>query len=299
MPKHWTRDQWYNAEDGGTRMGGEVYRQTLTSAAAHLTIRGGYAEDYEDAYDPNAVSASQHIYLDHVHAKYIRDDCIENEGSAVANLTLSNSLFDGCFTVFAERPSGSSTAQNGSTDSTFTVTDSLIYSQPQPLGPNYCNSTRVSQGRCATTSDPNVWLGAYGIWKWSNRASSRVVVRNTIFRLDMPSYSSCSSQQWPNGTYENVTLVWTGTGSYSSAGGCTNQLPPGVTLTTDVSVWNDAKAAWLANQSPTPPVPTTTSPTTTATASPTATPTSTATPTPTATPSPTPTKTPKGKRNRR
>ena len=90
-----------------------------------------------------------------------------------------------------------------------------------------------------------MWLGAYGIWKWSDEAASKVTVRDTIFRLDMPSYSSCSSQEWPEGTYENVTLVWTGTKRYRTAGGCHNRLPQGVRLTTDLGVWRTAKRAWL------------------------------------------------------
>ena len=30
MPRTWTRDQWYDGEDGGDRMGGEAFRHTLT-----------------------------------------------------------------------------------------------------------------------------------------------------------------------------------------------------------------------------------------------------------------------------
>ncbi len=280
VPKDWTRDQWYNATDGGKRLGGEVFRQTMTSTSGNwLLIRDAYAEDYEDAYDPNAASSSATTYLDHVHAKYIRDDCVENE-MPVHNLVIKDTLFDGCFTAFAMRPSGASTAQNGSTNASFTVEDSLVYVQPQPLGSKYCDSGRVSSGRCKVVSS-NKWLGAYGIWKWSNQAPKNVTVRNTIFRLDMPSYSSCSSQQWPAGTYENVTLVWTGSGSYSSAGGCSNKLPAGVTLTTDVSVWNKAKDAWLNGSAA--PAPSGSGSTATASPSPTA----TSSPSPTATASPT------------
>ena len=54
---------------------------------------------------------------------------------------------------------------------------------------------------------------------------------------------------WPAGTYENVKVVWTGKGSYATAGGCKNVLPAGVTLTTDKSVWDNAKSAWLAGSS--------------------------------------------------
>ena len=123
-----------------------------------------------------------------------------------------------------------------------------MYINPQPLGPNYCNSTKVQQGRCAQNG--STWLGAHGIWKWSEAAASKVTIRNTVFRLDMPSYTGCAPQVWPAGTYENVKVVWTGKGSYATAGGCKNVLPSGVTLTTDKSVWDNAKSAWLAGSSP-------------------------------------------------
>ena len=179
------------------------------------------------------------------------------------NVAVRDSLFDGCFTGFAERPPRVTDGDpNGKGPQSFVVEHSLLYVQPQPLGPHYCSTTLVSMGRCLTTSQPNVWLGAHGIWKWSSAAASTVVVRNTIFRLDAPSYSACTSQQWPNGTYQDVVLVWTGAGPYASAGGCVNTLPPGVRLTTDVGVWDRAKAAWLANRpwdanppQPTPKVP--------------------------------------------
>jgi hypothetical protein len=245
VPKSWTRDQWFDGEDGGTRLGGEAFRQTMTSTPGNfLLIRDAYVEDYEDAYDPNSPARSYVTYLDHVRAKYIRDDCIENE-DVPHTMVVRNTLFNGCFTAFAERPHGSTTARNGGGPQSFRVEDSLVYIRPQPLGPNYCDGEKVRLGRCRPTSRPAVWLGAYGIWKWSNQAASRVTVRDTIFRLDMPSYSSCQSQKWPVGTYENVTLVWLGRGKYRTAGDCTNRLPRGVTLTRDIRVWRAAKAAWL------------------------------------------------------
>jgi hypothetical protein len=253
VPKSATRDQWYNGEDGGTRLGGEAFRQTLTNTAGNwLVLRNTSAEDIEDAYDPNGTSASHTMFLDHVQAKYIRDDCIENEGTGTSekpmSVTIRNSLFDGCFTGFAERPTWSNSgSQNGSGAQSLTVDNTLMYIQPQPLGPNYCSSSKVTSGRCAATSTKNVWLGAHGIWKWSAAAAKNVTIRNSVFKLDMASYSSCSPQQWPAGTYENVTLVWAGKGSYAGAGGCKNTLPAGVRLTTDTGVWDRAKAAWLAN----------------------------------------------------
>ena len=254
VPESLTRDQWYDGQDGGPRMGGEGFRQTLTdSPGNYLLVRNTYVSDYEDAYDPNGVNPGDMLYLDHVQAHYIRDDCIENEGRGTTQVPMSvlmrDSLFDGCFTGFAERPpSVGDGLPNGTGTQTFDVEHSLLYVQPQPLGPNYCSTSLTLVGRCVATAEPSVWLGAHGIWKWSSAAASTVVVRNSIFRLDLPSYSGCVSQQWPDGTYQDDVLVWAGPGPYASAGGYANTLPPGVRVTTDVGVWDRAKAAWLAGQ---------------------------------------------------
>jgi hypothetical protein len=251
VPRSATRDQWYDGV-GGTRRGGEGFRQTLTNTPSnYLVLRNTFVSDFEDAFDPNGQSASHTLYLDHVRAEYIRDDCIEDEGGGQPevpmNVVVRDSLFDGCFTGFAQRPPYAGGAvQNGAGPQSLTVDSSLMYIQPQPLGPKYCSSSKEASGRCKRTSSSNVWLGAHGIWKWSSAAAKNVTIRNTVFRLDQPSYSSCASQRWPAGTYKNVTLVWTGSGAYSTAGGCKNVLPVGVTLTTDKSVWDKAKAAWLA-----------------------------------------------------
>lgn len=251
IPHSATRDQWYNGEDGGTRRGGEAFRQTLTNTAGnYLVLRNSVATDFEDAYDPNGQSASDTYYLDHVRAEWIRDDCIENEGTGTAekpmNVVIKDSLFDGCFTGLAERPTWSNHgAPNGFGPSSLTIEDSLMWIQPAPLGPNYCNTTKVAQGRCKTTGTKDVWLGAHGIWKWSKAAGKTVTMKNVVFRIDMSSYTGCAPQVWPAGTYQNVKVVWLGSGSYATAGGCKNVLPAGVSVTTDKAVWDNAKAAWL------------------------------------------------------
>lgn len=247
-----TRDQWYDGI-GGTARNGDGLSVVLDESVHDnwVVVRDMVVTDFEDAYDFQGYSRPDAVaYLDHVTATDIGDDCLEVEGSSSdpdgpVSVAINNSYFE-CFTGVAERPPGSTTTQEGTGAQWFTMENSLMWIKPRPLGPSYCDSTSVSQGRCATTGDPELWTGSYGIWKWSNQAAARVAVRNTIFRLDMPSYSSCSSQRWPAGSYDNVTVVWTGAGSYRSAGSCTNTLPSGVTLTTDVSVWDDAVAAWEA-----------------------------------------------------
>ena len=117
VPEGATRDQWYNGK-GGKRLGGEVFRITLTSTPGnYVLIRDTLATDYEDAYDPNGTSPADTMYLDHVQARYIRDDCIENEGDGPPQMPMSvvvrNSLFDGCFNGFADIPSAAPTPRTG------------------------------------------------------------------------------------------------------------------------------------------------------------------------------------------
>ena len=144
VPEAATRDQWYDGKDGGTRLGGEVFRVTLTNTPGNYVLfRNTVAQDFEDAYDPNGWSPAAAMYLDHVQARYIRDDCIENEGDGPPQVPMTvvvrRSLFDGCFSGFAERPPGAGAdAKNGSGASSLSVDDSLKYIQPQPHGTLYC-----------------------------------------------------------------------------------------------------------------------------------------------------------------
>lgn len=241
-----TRDEWWGGV-GCTHWGSEVYRMTMTDTANNwVLIRDDNVENDEDLYDPNHVRDDSSMYLDHIHGNHGRDDCIENEGSGLpqrpGNVYVNNSLFENCFVFLAERPPGSTTADNGTGNTTVKIENSLIELAPSRLGPNFCNETKVTQGRCIV--DGSAWIGNYGVWKWSDAAASTVIVRDTIFKVEMPSYSSCQGNVWPDGTYENVTFVWAGTGSWDTAGSCTNTLPAGVTLTTDTSVWTDAVANW-------------------------------------------------------
>ncbi|HEU4515270.1 MAG TPA: hypothetical protein VFR87_19330 [Nocardioidaceae bacterium] len=242
IPRALTRDEWYDGDSGAAD--GEGFTITVGGARSPwLYVEGLYVHDTEDAYDPNATSSEASTYLERVHAEYIRDDCIENE-QGVHSVYVNDSFFDGCFTAFAERPPGSESTSEGTADVSFVVENSLVHVQPQPLGDNYCDEDSIDRGRCV--EDGSGWLGSYGIWKWSDQAAAHVEIRNSIFRLDLPSYSSCLAQEWPPGVFRNVTVVWTGPGDYATAGGCRNKLPRGVRLTTDLSIWNAAVAAWSA-----------------------------------------------------
>jgi hypothetical protein len=257
-----TRDCWYDGA-GCTAAGkGDGFTMNLADAASNWgVIRDTYTEDYEDAYDvqTDVTSGDASAYLDHVEAKRIRDDCIENEGSSsdpdvpVDNLHVKNSLFDGCFTGIAWRPPGATSSSVGlDTTSKLVIEDSLIHISNQPLGSGYCDSSDVTSGRCLDDPQSDNYLGNYGLWKWSEAAPAEgnVTMSNTIVKLDGQSYSSCKPFDWPGGKYTNVTLVWDSPTSYKSiCSGTAYTLPTGVTFTTDTSVWTDAVASWRGGSS--------------------------------------------------
>jgi hypothetical protein len=229
IPDNYSRTQWYDRvgiPSDAAEYDGDAFR--VTQEAGWSLIKDAYVERVSDAYDPNAAPGDK-TYIDHVHAKHIRDDCIEND-DLPHSVYVNDSLFDGCFNFISEREADSSYADQGNTAGETVIENSLVYVEPMPLGSKYCdgNSRCVNEG------------GARGLFKWSATATTNLVVRNTIFRIDQQSYSSSNADRFPTGRYENVTLVWLGPGDYPEP------LPRGVTLTRDKSVWDNAKAAWLS-----------------------------------------------------
>jgi hypothetical protein len=199
--------------------------------------------------------------IDGAYGTYIRDDCITDLPHVA--LTVNDSLFDGCHTGISWRSSAKHPPAFP-----LTINDSLFYIQPQP------GST--SGGKC-TQWVVNSMANA-GMWKMDSfkGTADTVHVNNTVIRIDLRNHEC--DDKWPVGTYNNVTLVWTGAGSYPA-------VPAGVTVTTDVSVWNDAKQHWLDQHGYAEPTP---DPTDTDTPTPDPTDTGTPTPDPTDTGTPAP-----------
>jgi hypothetical protein len=274
IPDTATRECWFDRVGTGcTAQVGDGFSNRLTNTSRNSAVqRGGTVSDYEDAYDLQtdytATTGGSAAYLDHVKADYIRDDCVENEGSSsspdvpVQHLTITGSFFDRCFTGLAWRPPESSSAAEGTrADASFDMSDSLLRVSPQPLGSTYCPSGSLTSGRCQsapTSVSDSGMVGAHGIWKWSTFAptAANVHISDTVFRVDAQSYSSCRPWDFPNGTYENVTVVWAGAGGYYDlCPASTYALPAGVRLTTDLSVWSTAVANYNATGTPFPTSP--------------------------------------------
>jgi hypothetical protein len=200
--------------------------RTLTWRAMHDDIEGSalrvYASDYvvdglradnvEDGFDPRGGDGFE---LRNAFMTYIRDDCVENDERRAG--TVVDSLFDGCYTFFSEQESGDVAGES------LIFEDVLVRleAMPGPYG----------------TEDPDI-LGHGSFFKnFEDGGRHEPIIRDSIFLLDDDCYSGCND--WPPGTSAtDVTIVWTGTGDFPMS------VLPGMTLTTDRSVWDSAVARW-------------------------------------------------------
>jgi hypothetical protein len=166
------------------------------------------------------------ITIRNAYLSYVRDDCIEND--AIVNVTVHDSLLDGCFNGVSERRGGSPPAPPPG--EALTLDGVLIRLRPMP----YDRTRAQCQGNAADG------LGSSGFFKWSGYAN-RPVVRDTVLLAERGSVNCGASMRLPDGVYEDVTLVWLGRGDYPGG-----RVPRGVTVTRDRRVWDEARESWLA-----------------------------------------------------
>ena len=189
-------------------------------------VDGLRAENVEDGIDPRGregvyPKGGDGFVLRDLYFQYIRDDCVENDD--IAGGVIADSLFDGCNTGISERPTkGNPQLRHPAPASeTLTLSHVLLRLQPMP-GP---------RGHTAAT------LGHGELFKWSS-VGNRLVLRDSIFLVEKKPNGGRSD--FPKGTRAtNVTVVWLGTGPFPGT------VPPGVTVTSDRSVWDCARADWL------------------------------------------------------
>lgn len=186
-------------------------------------VDGLRVDNVEDGIAPrgpdSAPNNSDGVVIRNAYLQYIRDDCVEND--TFASGIIQDSLFDGCSTGISEQADANIVPSPP--DETFTLEDVLLRLQALP-GPRGSN-------------DPNV-TGHGQLFKWYPGANS-LVLRNSVFLVEkIPNGGDTS---FPPGTVaENVRVVWLGGGPFPGT------VPTGVTITTDRSVWDNARADWLA-----------------------------------------------------
>jgi hypothetical protein len=209
-------------------MKGQVDGDGLNIKARGGVVSGARIDNVEDGIattgmDPAGVSISA------VYMTYIRDDCIENDW--VVNVTIRDSLLDGCYTGTSQRPDPEMNPRLAPAKERFTLDRVLLRLQPMPYD--------RSKARCPENMIGS--LGNGGFFKWSPYAN-RLVVRNSVLMAERASVNCRHVMDFPtNASYHNVTLIWLGPGSYPGV------LPAhGVKVTSDRRIWNRARATWLA-----------------------------------------------------
>jgi hypothetical protein len=218
------------ANSGLCVVGGTVIGQqstTLTWRQMHDDIEGsalrisgqGYvvdglrASNVEDGFDPRG---GEGFTVRNTWMTYIRDDCIENDERRAG--VVEDSLFDGCYTFFSEQESGSVAGEELIFDRVLVRLDPM----PGPYG----------------TIDPSI-LGHGKFFKSFDYGGRHApIIRDSIFVAEK---FWNGADDWPPGTVaSNVTIVWLGEGEFPMT------VLPGMTLTRDRSVWDRARAVWLA-----------------------------------------------------
>ncbi len=211
----------YTCVRGGTILGqpeitdlwrGEVYNRYggyglgLDIVGDHPSVVDGLRVDrLLDGFGP----AGDGTVLRNAYISDIRDDCVEADYLSAGRI--ENSLLDGCYAGISVDPVVRPSPRN-----------------PEPL---------VLDGvlmRLKPYANNPVSLQTIRLFKSENWAN--VVVRNSVFLADK---YTVRAEQFRSVQAENVTVVWLGDGTFPGT------VPPGVTVVTDLKVWEQAREAWL------------------------------------------------------
>ena len=172
----------------------------------------------EDGFAPRVADGTEdgntvRFLLADTYMHWIRDDAIEND--ALMSGVIRDVLVDGTNRFLSARPSEGASYANGRM--VVRIEDVLVHMKAMPN----------------EHADDGVGFG--GIFKWSDQAG-RVEMSDSVFLLDE---RPAQDEPFPPGRYSKVTLV------LAFEGGYRGDLPNGVRVTHDLSVWTKARRAWL------------------------------------------------------
>ena len=149
----------------------------------------------------------------------MRVDCIESDD--LEGGVIEDSLLDGCYVTFAARPR--QRAKIDGSQNTWVIRDTLARLRPQ---------SGVFKG-----TSP----GHGGFFKWDPLAP-KLEIHDSIFGVDqLPNHNDLGIPDGKLTSCSNNTVVWLGSGAYP------DPLPTCFTITTDVSVWDNAVQNWKTN----------------------------------------------------
>jgi hypothetical protein len=157
-----------------------------------LVTDGLRLDNLEDGFRPRANTDGwvlKNAWLTNIH-----DDCVENDH--VQQGTVEDSLFDGCYVGFSERPSAG-TSINGSSK-TLTINNSVIRFQDWAVG------------RSGASNAHNNWFKEGG-------SPLKKVLNNNVFMADVPGEYGWSQMNISSSSCSNNTMVWLGSGHYQAS----------------------------------------------------------------------------------
>ena len=187
----------------------------------HVTFEKMWIDNVQDGLSVPATSNNARWTVRSVYARYVRDDFIENDTCLPGEV--DDVLVDGTFMFLSSRPGAKSAGP--SRRPVTKIRNSLVRLQCMPNSSN--------DNSCDGTSSTG------HLFKQSS-CSGTVDVENVIFRVDSYNTAGDATMAFAPGRYSNVTLLWLGRGDYPI------RLPSGVRVTRDTSVWDQARASWLA-----------------------------------------------------
>lgn len=201
----------------------------LSVFSANTILENTSITNYGDAIGFS--SGTENFRVKGVHLQNIRDDCLQNDW--LYSGIIEDSLFDGCYTGISARTyDGQDPPVVDGSNNVMTIKDSLI--RLKPTWGVYKNKGLIP--------------GHGEFFKWDHSGiSPRLSLHNNIFRADQPANSS--GMGLPEGKLASCShniMVWLGTGDYPDPLPSTFNGQPCFTISTDISVWDNAVSAWLS-----------------------------------------------------
>jgi hypothetical protein len=197
-------------------------------SAGPMVVDGLYSENVEDTFSPRG---GGRWTIRNCYARYLRDDFVENDG--LQSGEVDDCLVEGCHVFISARPgkraAPKALAEKKANPPHVVVRRTVVHVPALPYDGDMKQADRetIVDGKAGGK-----------LFKWSP-AGGTLDVSDSVFRVDVISPSGSNSMHFPAGTYRNVTLVWLGGGDYPAP------IPPGVTVTDDVSLWERARKAWF------------------------------------------------------
>src|SRR4051812_12583883 len=257
---------WWDLKDPNSQYyaNGAAY-QVDPGAAGKLTLNNGWgkniAVDMFRTQAPDLASAT----FNRPYSETVRDDIfsLSRRDDGTTSYKINDALVEG-YTGISWRNTGPGAGKPFN----LTVNGMVMHLKPQALSSGSCDKWAGGDGNKLGNGSPFKMDSYKG-------TPSRFLVKDTVIWLEEGNRDACT-HDGPDATFQNVTVVWTGPGSFPGT------IPTGMKLTTNKSVYDAARSAWFNRAGNAPAPAPTTSPSPVATTSP----TPKASPSPSATSSP-------------